>query len=360
MDGGLLAYLETSEAPRREDLLERLVIDEAAPLVRQTIRYRLRFHLSEGGRSPSNPDAEDLYHDILARLVKTINRMAGEGGLLPIRDFRQYTVRVATNGCNDYLRRKYPGRTRLRDRVRDLLLRRGDLAIWKGEESGMLCGLAAWREAPQRPDLLLRQQSLRAEPERFREERLPHDGPRAPGLARIVEEVIEWMGGPVDLDCVVEVAAFVLGVREQQYEPWEQETEDGQQRMAAESVAGAARIESGVEEELEREMRERAALKRLWMIIETLPDRQRKVFFYGFATSSGEDLLTLLFQAGVATPSQVALTMEVPLERLMAVWRAMPLCTPDLAAFLGLDRQQVSKLRFRAIRTIEKRMGEGA
>jgi hypothetical protein len=107
---------------------------------------------------------------------------------------------------------------------------------------------------------------------------------------------------------------------------------------------------------LERHIDERIALRRMWEIWVTLPPRPRDTFFYSFSTSRGEDLLTLLFEAGVATPSQVAGVLGITLEELLASWREMPMRNVELAARWGVERQQVNKWRFQAMKMIEKRL----
>lgn len=344
MDATLLAFLQAREGSEREDLREKLILEEAAPLVRQTIRYRLRFYLSERGANPSNPDAEDLYHDILARLVKALARLEGGPDLSAIRDFGQYAARVAANACHDYLRGKYPQRARLKDRVRDLLERRREFALWKGPDEELLCGLAGWRHEPWAPGDRERRQRVEREQDHFPRERLAKGGAPAPPLPLLLREIFEWAGGPIELECAVGLAALALDLRERQYESLDADPES----LRLSSTRETARIETVMEE--------RVALHRLWAILRTLPARQRETFFYSFTTSKGEDLLTLLFQGGVATPSQIAQALGVPLNRLMAIWKVMPLRNADLAVVLGVERQQVNKWRFQAIKMIEKRL----
>ena len=145
MDPTLLAFLQTTDADERERLLSKLILEQAAPSVRQVLRYRLRFYIGKGGRSPTNPDAEDLYHDVITKLVKILNDVHAHRENAGIKDFRQYATRVAVNACNDYLRSKYPSRTRLKDNVRDTLERHPDFDLWKSEQGEAVCGFLAWR-----------------------------------------------------------------------------------------------------------------------------------------------------------------------------------------------------------------------
>ena len=129
-----------TDAAERERLLNELILEQAAPAVRQTLRYRLRFHIGKAGVNPANPDAEDLYHDVITKLVKKLNDLHERQENVGINDFRQYAIRVAVNACNDHLRSKYPARARLKDKVRDTLERHRDFDLWKSEQGEMVCG----------------------------------------------------------------------------------------------------------------------------------------------------------------------------------------------------------------------------
>jgi hypothetical protein len=96
------------------------------------------------------------------------------------------------------------------------------------------------------------------------------------------------------------------------------------------------------------------ALDRLWSAVLTLPLRQRQTFFFSFSTPEGEDLLTLLVEGTIAGPSQTAASLGLSLEELLEVWKRMPLRNLELAKMWGVERQQVNKWRYLAIRRLEK------
>ena len=81
--------------------------------------------------NPRNPDAEDLYQEILVRVVQGLRRKKLSAREVDIENFRHYVIHVALNVCIDYLRSKAPARTRLIDSLRDLLNRHKDLAAWE-------------------------------------------------------------------------------------------------------------------------------------------------------------------------------------------------------------------------------------
>ena len=132
MDLLLLSYLHSPLESERERLLSELMLVRAAPVIRHTLRLRLNFYVDHTGASPNNPEAEDLYHDIIAKLIERLNEAKGDPERQEIRDFRQYVARVAVNACNDYLRGRSPARSRLKNNLRDLLDRHPDFLLWRG------------------------------------------------------------------------------------------------------------------------------------------------------------------------------------------------------------------------------------
>ena len=92
----------------RDQLLNELILGQTAPLVRQILWYWLRFYIDQRGANPETPEAEDLYHDVIAKLIRVLNCLHLQSEKGGIKDFRQYSIRVTINICNDYLRARYP------------------------------------------------------------------------------------------------------------------------------------------------------------------------------------------------------------------------------------------------------------
>src|SRR3954469_19426861 len=103
MDVILLPFLQSTEKSESEQLLSDLISVHAAPLVRHTLRQRLGFYVNQQGANPHNHEAEDLYRDVIAKLVQLLNDPQLKSGKVEIKNFRQYVSRVATNTYHDYL-----------------------------------------------------------------------------------------------------------------------------------------------------------------------------------------------------------------------------------------------------------------
>src|SRR5205085_1795874 len=85
MDSVLLPFLRSTDEAEREQLLSDLILFEVAPLVRNTLRQRLGFYVSQLGANPQNHDAEDLYHDVMAKLIGLLNDPQLRTGRLRLR-----------------------------------------------------------------------------------------------------------------------------------------------------------------------------------------------------------------------------------------------------------------------------------
>lgn len=143
MDQLLLPYLQATDDSERQLRLDELLLLNAAPVIRNTLRLRLGFYVDQLGTSPYNSDAEDLYQEIVTRIIQALNDLRSGSTRIEIERFRDYVFRVATNICINFLRAKSPARRRLKDNVRLALTRHPDFAIRKAQ-GDYLCGFAVW------------------------------------------------------------------------------------------------------------------------------------------------------------------------------------------------------------------------
>src|SRR5450432_2453802 len=108
MDQLLLPYLQATDELESQRNLDDLLLLHAAPAVRRIIRTRLGFHVNQRGTNPYNQDAEDLYQEILTRIIQTLQELKTTPSTAGIGHFRLYVARTAENMSIDYLRSKSP------------------------------------------------------------------------------------------------------------------------------------------------------------------------------------------------------------------------------------------------------------
>ena len=341
MDAILLPFLQSTEESERAQLLSDLIFVCAAPLIRHTLRQRLGFYVNQRGINPQNHDAEDLYQDVIAKLVQLLNDPQLKSGKIEIKNFRQYVTRVTTNACNDYLRAKSPARSRLKNNLRDLLDRHQDFAVWKTENE-TLCGFAEWRNKTKSSTSQKLLVELIERPGVFQSAKFSREDIRQATLNKIVIEVFKWVNSPIEVDALVNLLTVLLDIKDHPVESLDDETVYLSQRLIDATVHCGSRLEL------------RDILQRLWVEVKLLPPNQRDTFCLSFEDESGDDLFSLLLSTEIVTLQQLAQELDRSLEQLMSLWQQMPMDNASIANELNATRPQVNKWRFRALRQLEK------
>ena len=223
MDTLLLTFFTTTDESRANEALTELLQTHAAPLARLILRRKLGFYVSGLGENPRDPDAEDLYQEILVRVVQGLRRKRLSARVPDIANFRQYVMRIALNVCIDFLRAKSPTRTRLRDSLRDFFNRHRDLASWE-QDGELLYGFAVWKDAPKSNFSEQSDDEIEKRAVAFKDARFADEDLRSARLSQIATELVDWIGGPTDLDTLVKVVAYLLQTKEPKLEPLEPTT----------------------------------------------------------------------------------------------------------------------------------------
>ncbi len=340
MDNLLLPYLKASDESERQHHLDELLIVYAGPVVRRTLRQRLGFHVNQLGVNPYNPDAEDLYHEIIAKIIEVLTALP-TSSRTEIEDFEKYVGRIAINACLDYIRIKSPARTRLKYSLREILSRKSEFVLWKSEEE-FLCGLKACSKERER----ISSQRL-AEIERdlptFRTTRFRREEVTRVPLTKLTAELLRWIDEPVELDELVNLIAILLDVKDRP-----SDSIDDEAKGYLESRVADTTLISDPGLDIEK------LLRSLWRAVLALPKNQRDTYCFRFEDNGGEDLFTLLFEANITTQAQLAQQLGRSFDDLMRIWTAMPMEYSDISAELNAPVLQVRRWRFEALRRLEK------
>jgi hypothetical protein len=138
MDEALNAFLAASDEDT-DERLAHLLADQASPIIRKVIASRLR--------GASN-DADDIHAQALLQLMVRLRQGKIDRTLIGIDAFAAYVAAAAHHGCDHHLRRKYPLRWRLRNRLRYVLEHDRTFAIWKSAQATWRCGRRGWEAHP--------------------------------------------------------------------------------------------------------------------------------------------------------------------------------------------------------------------
>ena len=328
-DQVLRDYAESRDAAASERLLETLIVDHAQAGIRKIVSYKLAFQ----GAAEAQ-DVEDVASEVLVELISRLRAIRQGTAQTEIGSFSRYTAVAAYHACNEYLRRKYPNRHRLKARLRYLLSTEKRLAIWEDSKYEWLCGLKSWQTAGLAPVSAVRLH-------RWTEELsdLPH-GRNALHPADLAAGIFERFGAPLELDKLVGIVGQMWGVEDAPVAP----------------VSAARTVESGADDPGAR-LDLRRWMAELWAQIRELPQPQRVALLLNLRCSAENAAVGLLPLTGVASIREIAQALEWPAEDLAAIWNRLPLDDLAIAERLGVTRQRVINLRKSARERLSRRMG---
>jgi len=106
MDQLLLSYLQAATESDREQHLQEILSAYAVPEVRLALRRRLSFFVDAHGQSPHNQDAEDLFQEIMTKILQALHALTEPSSKAAIEDLQEYIARITANCCNDVLRKQ--------------------------------------------------------------------------------------------------------------------------------------------------------------------------------------------------------------------------------------------------------------
>jgi len=326
VDPLLQPFLQAPSDEAAEIALSQLISQHAQPVVKNIVGYKFRVFFKEDNRT-SNHDAEDVHSETLVNLLGRLSDLRANPELEVIRDFRSYVAVTTYRACYEHLRRKYPRRFSLKNKLRYLLRHHSELALWETAESEWLGGLSAWRD------------KLGPDPDRLRqllenfglfERELPNGAAVNASLIDLVKGVFRWTGAPVELDDLVSIVV----------EAWQ--IEDQPVHHEIDTVRALPAV---VEPRVEDEVVDRSLLSNLWTEIGKMSEGHCAALLLNLRDERGGSALDLFLFTGVASFKQIAKTIGETEEWLAQVWQQLPLDDSTIAERRGLIRQQVINLR---------------
>jgi RNA polymerase sigma factor (sigma-70 family) len=322
-----------------DQLLSQLIAIHAEPVIKGIIRHKL--HLNSY-RGIEQADADDIHQEVVVQLLAALQRLREQPAAHPIGDLRGLTAVIAHRACSRWLRRRFPGRHALKNRLSYLLTHHRGFALWQGEKGRQMAGLAMWQG---RKDA--------AAEERF--ERLLGDEALLAGIRSLMSgkkaewgsaltAIFDYLGAPIEVDRLVGILSAVLQIEDRPIESIDQIQEAGE--------LGASTGQTDVARRTEK----RIFLQRLWEEVSQLPVNQRAALLLNLRDDKGRGCLALLPALGIATFREVAEVLEMRAEELAELCSGMPLEDAKIAELLGLTQRQVINARKSARERLSRRL----
>jgi RNA polymerase sigma factor (sigma-70 family) len=314
IDALLEPLLSATTDEHANELLSQLIAGHAEPVIKGVIRFKLRFNSYQ---ETERAEADDIHQEVVLQLVGQLQRFRKLPETHPITDVRGMAAIIAHRTCARWMRRQFPERHALKNRLHYLLTRQRGFALWEDDNGKSLAGYAVWQ-----------QQKKTA----VRNLAIPTHIRKAQELAGAVASIFDYAGGPVEFDELVTAVAAIQGISDQPVESLADD-EDGGFDPAATNPDPAWRIEK------------KMFLQRLWEELTQLPVNQRAALLLNLKDASGFGCITLFPAIGIATIRQIAAALEFPAQRLAELWNELPIEDARIAELLGLTRQQVINAR---------------
>lgn len=313
----LAPLMEASDDRMRIQHVETLVVSHATPLIRRIVSRCAR-----SDRQLREQDYDDVIATVILRLVGKLRRLSEEQS--SIQQFEDYVATLTYNTVYDFLRRRFPERSRLKNRLRYVLTRDSRFSLWNAP-SGPAAGLAEWEGSA----MVTQQIDL---PGESSTPAMLNAGEPARALLAIFRHV----GGPVSLDALAELTATLWGIT------------DARQPMDARvqkiEPAPLARAEA------------RQYLAALWAEILLLQPPHRAALLLNLREADGLNAVPQFLLLGIARFDEIASAIGISPQELTELWSSLPLDDMTIAARLKGTRQQVINFRKTARERLARRM----
>ncbi len=315
IDALLEPLLAATTDEHADELLSQLIAGHAEPVIKGVIRFKLRFNSYQ---ETQRAEADDIHQEVVLQLVGQLQRFRKLPETHPITDVRGMAAIIAHRTCARWMRRQFPERHALKNRLHYLLTRQRGFALWDDDNGKSLAGFAVWQQ--QKKAAVRNLSDVAAHIRKAQE------------LAETVASIFDYAGGPIEFDELVTAVAAIQGVSDQPVESVT-EDDDGGFDPATPDPDPAWRIEK------------KMFLQRLWEELTQLPVNQRAALLLNLKDASGFGCITLFPAIGIATIRQLAGALEMSAERLAELWNELPIEDARIAELLGLTRQQVINAR---------------
>jgi hypothetical protein len=302
-----------ADAEDHDELISELLAEHAYWRIDRILDTRFT------GSALADHHRDDVRAEILLRLVVRLRRFLREPAE-DVRDLPSYISVVAFNTFDDFIRRRYPLRAKLKNRIRYALGHSANLAIWECA-SGTLCGMRDWN-------------GRRAAVDARHVSTLTN----TTDVRAALEELFAASGGPLKLDTAVSLIA-------ESFLP-QQET----RAVGVDDVAAPSQTLPG------DQLESRQYLAEVWAEIRALPLKQRIALILSARDSSGESITRYLPLTGIASIRDIARSLMLDARTFTGLWDELPLDDLRIADMLHASRQQVINLRRAARDRLTRRL----
>lgn len=337
-DSVLIPFLTSGEENGAESALSGIILQHIQPTIERNLRAKMHVSLSPEDFSQANQEALEIVGEAKLLLVAELRKLKTDSSGKSIQNLQNYVVSVTVNAYREYLRKKYPLRNQLKNKLNYLLKHHPDFEL-RENEKGRFCGLKNFADTTAPPlDLEKIKAAIEAQPGYLNLTVSAH-------TIELVRRIFAAAEAPLFFNDLLTLVAEIQGVRDKPEISEDEALSFYEKNLAAESSAL-------------NELEEKEILGRIWTEIAALPVRHRIAFLLNLKDKKGDCVITLFPILRIASVRQIAQALEFSAEEFAGVWNELPWDDLKIAEYLGLTRQQVINLRHsaraRLVRLIRK------
>jgi DNA-directed RNA polymerase specialized sigma24 family protein len=128
---------ETSDE-QADALLSELITLHAWPVIKGVIRFKLRLN---SYRETQRAETDDIQQEVVLQLLAQLNRFRKLPDKHPISDLRGMAAVIAHRTCARWMRRQFPERHALKNRLHYLMTRQRGFALWQDQDGKLVAAL---------------------------------------------------------------------------------------------------------------------------------------------------------------------------------------------------------------------------
>ncbi len=323
-DLALLSFLNSATEGEMENALEMLMVKEIKPVIEKTLRFKMHVSLTPTDFSQTNQDALELFGEINVLIVSELRKLKSNNEKT-IQNLSSYVSSVTTNVYRQYLRKKYPLRRQLKNKLQYLLTHHPKFALWE-DKKGWLCGLKQAVSPSQPLDIETVKTKIRS----LVHQNNLQDSGQTVELVRTCFEVAE---SSIFLNDLISIVAAIQGI--------EDPKEIGGFEENLNVIKSLIDSDNGLVHKIEQQ----EELNKVWSGICEMPVRHRLALLLNLKSRDGDGVITLFPVLRIATIRQIAAALEFSPEEFADIWAELPWEDIKIAEYMKLTRQQVINLR---------------
>src|ERR1044072_6923491 len=197
IDPLLEPLLSATTDEHADELLSQLIAGHAEPVIKGVIRFKLRFNSYQ---ETQRAEADDIHQDVVLQLVGQLQRFRKLPETHPITDVRGMAAIIAHRTCARWMRRQFPERHALKNRLHYLLTRQRGFALWEVDGKS-IAGFSVWQQQKKAAVRNLSDPGAHVR--------------KAQELAETVKSIFDYAGGPIEFDELVTAVAAIQGISDQ-------------------------------------------------------------------------------------------------------------------------------------------------